>query len=630
MDSGRDARPERIALAAPPVETPMASADADPRIALDDCLAQLADNKPAQDVLQRLRAIEPSLGGDPLLRARLLRARAIASNRLGFPEEALGDLHQARRLLEGSDNRQEHADIFHAIATVYSWRGEGREAALALMQMIAEALADDDKVTAALALIEGGRLQMEIGRPAEAESLLTAALDIAPALPRREFQRAWVNLAQARVAADRRQRARELLEGMPEVLAQAPPRLTLLAHLERARLALRSGALDAVAPAIEAAHALAPADREAFERVEVAQVEAELALARGDADAAARQFEGIVARYAADDLAGREVQARMMHAHALDALGRTDDAAQTLAAALRRAIARGLSGHADTVRSRLMERTQVSETPSPILTAAMESDTDRRFVRQRPLGAGAFGKVMRAYDLELGIEVAIKRTTLQGVYDPAVRERMRHAALTEMAAASRLAHPGIARVFGVLPLAGGDTMVIEELIEGPTLRQAMEGGLPAARIFELLSRIAFSLAAVHSAGVVHRDLKPDNIILRGGDAPVLIDFGIALLKSDSGERGIGTPAYMAPEQASGRRTDARADLYALGVIAYEMLTGTRPERRNQRYVRDELTRTGADPDIVRLIRRLLMHRLWRPRSASEVGTIFSQGSARPA
>ena len=608
----------------------MASGDADPRTALDDCLAQLADNKPAQDVLQRLRAIEPLLDQDPLLRAGLLRARGIASNRLGFPDEALGDLHQARRLLETGDNGQERAAVFHAIATVFSWRGDGREAGFALIRMIAEALASDDRVTVALALIEGGRLQMEIGRPAEAESLLAAALDIAAgALPQREFQRAWVNLAQALVGADQRQRARDHLKGMPVALAQAPPRLTLVAHLERARLAVRSADLDAAAAAITAARAVAPADPQAFEHVEISQAEAELALARGDAHSAARQFESVVSRYAADDLAGREIQARLMYARALELLGRTDEAAQTLAAALRRAIARGLSGHADTVRSRLTERTQGGERPPAVLTPALDLDADRRFVRQRPLGAGAFGKVMRAYDLELGIEVAIKRTTLRGVYDPALRERMRRAAQTEMAAASRLAHPGIARVFGVLPLAGGDTLVIEELVEGPTLRHAMEGDLTAARIFDLLSRIAFSLAAVHGAGVVHRDLKPDNIILRGGDAPVLVDFGVALLKGDSAERGIGTPDYMAPEQARGRRTDARADLYALGVIACEMLTGARPQRRNRRGVRDELMQKGVDPAMARLVGRLLMHRLWRPQSASDVGIIFSQASAPP-
>jgi serine/threonine protein kinase len=126
---------------------------------------------------------------------------------------------------------------------------------------------------------------------------------------------------------------------------------------------------------------------------------------------------------------------------------------------------------------------------------------------------------------------------------------------------------------------------------------------------------------------VHRDLKPENIILRGGDAPVLIDFGVALLKgSPDGTRGTGTPAYMAPEQRRGGKTDARADLYALGVIACEMLTGKRPEPPAPRRVRDDLLRNGADPTVARLISRLLAHRLWRPRSASDVGAAFADAA----
>src|ERR1041384_5118911 len=105
----------------------------DPRYYLDICLNDLAVNKPAEAVLQELRGLEPSLPPDnPVLRARFLRARAIATNRLGFPGEALGDLHEARRLLDppplGGDDV---AETFRAIATVFSWRGESREAALA-------------------------------------------------------------------------------------------------------------------------------------------------------------------------------------------------------------------------------------------------------------------------------------------------------------------------------------------------------------------------------------------------------------------------------------------------------------------------------------------------------------------
>ena len=179
----------------------------DPHAALAACLSDLAENKPAEAVLARLRALEPALYNEPVSRARFLRARAIATNRLGFAGEALGDLHEARRLLEGGgDHGQELAEIFRAIATVFSWRGESREAALALLRVVAEAR--DDRLTIALALIEAGRLQMEIGRPADAQALFARALARDAGLPPREFQRASINLLQSSVAAGHIEQAR--------------------------------------------------------------------------------------------------------------------------------------------------------------------------------------------------------------------------------------------------------------------------------------------------------------------------------------------------------------------------------------------------------------------------------------
>ena len=243
----------------------------------------------------------------------------------------------------------------------------------------------------------------------------------------------------------------------------------------------------------------------------------------------------------------------------------------------------------------------------------------------------------RAYDLELGIEVAIKRAARGENYNPALRDQLLEAARTEMTAAARLDHPGIARVFGVLAVQGGDTLVIEEFVEGQTLRQAMETGLDRTRSLTLLSRIAFALAAVHAAGLIHRDLKPDNVILRGNDAPVLIDFGVALLAGERHQPGTGTPAYMAPEQARGQRVDARADLYALGVMAYEMLTGARPEAPRStlpftgflelRAIRRSLTAAGIAPDVAELVSRLLAPRpRLRPASAAEVGMAFADAA----
>ena len=91
----------------------------------------------------------------------------------------------------------------------------------------------------------------------------------------------------------------------------------------------------------------------------------------------------------------------------------------------------------------------------------------------------------------------------------------------------RIEHPGVARVLGLLVELRGDAYLVQEFIEGPTLRVIMAVPIERPRAFEILSRIAFGLAAIHAVGVIHRDIKPENIILRSGDAPVLVDFGIA-------------------------------------------------------------------------------------------------------
>lgn len=163
----------------------------DPGAAIDSCLTDLSVNMPADRVLPRLRDLEPLVAGEPRLRARLLRARAVATNRLGFGSEALGDLHEARRLLEGSDDAGELARIFLTIATVFIWRGEGREAALALLRAVAEGDVSGERTSTALALIEAGRLQIENGRALDGHAIIARALEIGgDGLTHRDFQRA--------------------------------------------------------------------------------------------------------------------------------------------------------------------------------------------------------------------------------------------------------------------------------------------------------------------------------------------------------------------------------------------------------------------------------------------------------
>ena len=609
---------------------------------MDRCFAELAANAPAETVLPQLRAIEAHVQGDPLLKARFLRARAAATNRLGFGGEALGDLYEARRLLEPAGDARELSEVFRAVAVVFNWRGDGREAALALLRAVAEGSAAREETTVALSLVDAARLQMEIGRPGDAHALISRALDLAgPTLPRREYQRAWVTQLQAAVAARLTEEARAQASRISEALAGASQRLLLLAHIETARIERVARDHASARRELERSAGYAPADADAFERVEIAEAEAELAVSEGRVTTALELLDTVVSRYANDDLAAREVKARLLQAEALDALGREEEADSTLAAALRRALARDLPGFADAVRSRIASRggaERVSNYPSGSTTVPI-TDAHPRFVRRRTLGSGGFGKVMRAYDLELGVEVALKRSYLKDLYDPAERDRLLGAARTEVAAASRMNHPGIARVFGLLSEEGGDALLVEELIEGPSLRQAMATEMSAARKFDLLSRIAFSLAAVHAVGVIHRDMKPDNVILRGGEAPVIVDFGIAMLGGGGDGATIGTAGYVAPEQARGRAVPP-SDLYALGVVAYELLLETRPDPApfvrpamlagfwRTRAMRRHLEAEDLDREAAVLVAALLSpHPRWRP-SAAAAGHGFAEASGR--
>jgi serine/threonine-protein kinase len=185
--------------------------------------------------------------------------------------------------------------------------------------------------------------------------------------------------------------------------------------------------------------------------------------------------------------------------------------------------------------------------------------------------------------------------------------------------------------------ANDDALIIEELGEGPTLRSIMDKPMAVARALDLVARLAFALGAVHAAGVIHRDVKPENIILRAESSPVLVDFGVAIIGGrQTRTQPAGTRNYMSPEQIRGHRLDGRSDLYALGVIAHELLLGTLPNLRRaglltmgraQRYGA-ELKELEVDRDTSELLTKLLEPRRWRrPRSAANVGAQLTRSAA---
>ncbi len=199
-----------------------------------------------------------------------------------------------------------------------------------------------------------------------------------------------------------------------------------------------------------------------------------------------------------------------------------------------------------------------------------------RYEIKSELGRGGMATVYRAYDPSFEREVAIKVLPRELLHDPQFHDRFRR----EIKTIAALEHPAIVPVYDVGEEDGVPYFVMRYM-SGGSLTQWIEKGKfsvqDAARIIE---RLAGALAYAHKNGLVHRDLKPDNILFDSNGDPFISDFGVAKLSDSStnmtGSGIIGTPAYMSPEQAQGEKVDNRSDIYGLGVIIFQMLSGQQP------------------------------------------------------
>ena len=200
------------------------------------------------------------------------------------------------------------------------------------------------------------------------------------------------------------------------------------------------------------------------------------------------------------------------------------------------------------------------------------------FSLERELGRGGMGVVYLARDARLDRRVAIKLLPPELAAQPAIRERF----LREARTAARLSHPHIVPIHAVGEI-GDFVFYVMTFVDGETLAQrvATSGPIAPAYVTRLLREVAWALSYSHGQGVVHRDVKPANILLeRGTERALVTDFGIARLSETPGVTGIGellgTPEYMSPEQAAGETVDGRSDLYSLGIVGYFALTGQLP------------------------------------------------------
>ena len=213
------------------------------------------------------------------------------------------------------------------------------------------------------------------------------------------------------------------------------------------------------------------------------------------------------------------------------------------------------------------------------------------------IGAGGMGEVYLAEDTRLDRKVAIKFLSEEFSRDSDTLARF----IQEAKAASALNHPNILTVYEIGE-AAGKNYIATELIEGKTLREHLSPTepMPLKTVLAVMIQVSEALAAAHQAGIIHRDIKPENIMIRKDGYAKVVDFGLAKLtentEADSGAEAasekatrahikttpgvvMGTVSYMSPEQARGKNTDQRSDVFSFGVVLYEMLTGKMPFER---------------------------------------------------
>ena len=209
---------------------------------------------------------------------------------------------------------------------------------------------------------------------------------------------------------------------------------------------------------------------------------------------------------------------------------------------------------------------------------------DGKYRVDAQIGRGGMGAVFKARDVRLDRDVAIKVVRADLLSSPDARVRFRR----EAQVVARLQHPSVVAVFDYGTFADGAAYIVMEYVRGEDLRQRLRRTpvLPADEVVALLTGVAAGVQAAHDAEVLHRDLKPENILLpENGAAPKVLDFGVAKTAPAANGAGgtatigatvVGTPAYMAPEQLRGQSIDGRADVFSLGVMTFEMLTGQLP------------------------------------------------------
>ena len=582
---------------------------------LDDIEKAIDAVAPPAELRTRLEALAHLADAPGEAGVRYLIARGIVENRGELPQSALATFQHARDAALRDGIVWELARISREIARVRSWNGDITGASLELLRSVAEieasegalgreragnSSADGQRPTRddvarrgrqgvrirsdrAATIAEIGRLDIEAGRyEAALTALDEAAQQAAVSLPPREAGRVAYNRCESWFGLGRTDRCRALIEETAPLFSETFPRDLFRVRLLKARCLLQDGEHDKAAElARQAAEALG-GDDDSYEKGAEWQLFDGLLKARDDPEAAIASLRQARLRFADDNLPRHEVEACIHLAGILARHDHMPEAETTIVEALGRAS--GLPALADKVRTAAYD----FWAPEKVADLAGENalapgGQPMRFLVITTLGSGGFGTVERAIDMATGEQVAIKRlradrrgSAARGLIDTTVRREIETARKVPPRFAARTRYLNVAD--------SGELVLVQDFVDGPTLRKVLgDGTAEPARRLAIAAQLARGVAALHQHEVAHRDLKPDNIILRGGSDPVLIDLGLAALLGTSDVfSGMGTPGYAPPEQwksGTAPKVFGREDVYALGRIIAELGGAPPPDTR---------------------------------------------------
>lgn len=582
------------------------------------------------------------------LRARGLHVAGLVAMKRAQPIVALDLLRSAVEAYGSLGELSARAQVLDSLGMLQTDAGQVEDAVHYFALSLVDKTLLDDRLGVAMTLGNLGRLHLGAGRLADAIACFERDLAISESLgDERGRARMLEDLGRVHLELADFPQAEKLLRQALEVAGERDYRdLQFFAHKDLALTLCRAKQHDEADKHLGAAEELLPELAGDYFRIVWSAARGELLAARGDKTAVDVLSEA-VAGFEVQQLPEMEIAARIVLAQAHVTHAQEPAAKSCLLRALAMTHRKGLRRFVPVINEALgsLGLVEGAEVDSGRQLAAGGASVGDHYVLVERLGGGTFGEVFRVYDPRRGHEVALKRLLLERLYDPAIRRSILASARVELEVASRVRHPGVARVLAIGTEPEGSTFVVQDLVSGTSLRKLMEQRTrpQAKEVLACLSQVAFALAALHEAGVCHRDLKPDNVIVRGDGAPVLIDFGVAhFMKSGETVGFAGTLDYAAPEQIAASDVDGRADLYALGVMAFEWLCGLRPLAPQggglAEMARDLFSRSApsvkefrpdVDDAVDALIGKLLAKKpSRRPATAHEVGHLMAELAAR--